>query len=296
MEIRIIDINPFELKLLDVNARYMKHETFKQLCENVKRDGALTSVPFACKDDEGKYVVLSGNHRVMAAREAGLESIQCMVTDDQLTHAQKVAIQLSHNSLVGEDDPVVLKQLYESIEDLDMKDYAGLDDKTLQMLDSVKTISISDVQLDFQTLNIVFLPEELERAKRVMEEIGGIISGDANWMGRLKDAERIREALDEIGSAHNIQNMATIFQVLLDLYERNKTQLQEGFAHLDDEDKRVNQRKHVPLSSITGTNKMPVSTGIKFTKAITKMVNEQRINKSEPHLALDILLDEYLSK
>ena len=50
MNVNTITIDPREIKLLDLNARYMKHEDFKQLVENIRRDGQLTSTPFLCKE------------------------------------------------------------------------------------------------------------------------------------------------------------------------------------------------------------------------------------------------------
>ena len=44
---RIIEIDPRELKLLKMNARFMRHEEFQRLVANIKRDGQLTSAPFA---------------------------------------------------------------------------------------------------------------------------------------------------------------------------------------------------------------------------------------------------------
>ena len=81
---RIIEIDPRELKLLKMNARFMRHEEFQRLVANVKKDGQLTSAPFAALDPaDGKYEVLSGNHRVQAAVSAGLEKIPCIITDDE---------------------------------------------------------------------------------------------------------------------------------------------------------------------------------------------------------------------
>ena len=71
METKIIKVNPKQIKLLEVNARFMKAEEFRKLIENVKRDGCLTQLPFCCKNEKGELVVLSGNHRVQAAIEAG---------------------------------------------------------------------------------------------------------------------------------------------------------------------------------------------------------------------------------
>ena len=149
MQTRIIQVDPKRLKLLETNARYMRHEQYNRLVENVKRDGRLTSIPFAAlwryytqedplpMDEDGGLVweVLSGNHRVMAAIDAGLTEIDCMVTEDPLPKPQRVAIQLSHNAIAGEDDPAILKQLYQEIGEVDLKLYAGLDDKMLALLD-----------------------------------------------------------------------------------------------------------------------------------------------------------------
>ena len=115
---RIIEIDPRELKLLKMNARFMRHEEFQRLVANIKRDGQLTSAPFAALDPaDGKYEVLSGNHRVQAAISAGLQTIPCIITDDPLSEEQRIAIQLSHNAIVGQDDPDILKKLYDKILD-----------------------------------------------------------------------------------------------------------------------------------------------------------------------------------
>lgn len=73
MNVYTLEIDPKEIKLLNLNARYMRHEEFKQLVDNIRRDGQLTSTPFLCREPNGKYLCLSGNHRTKAAIEAGLE-------------------------------------------------------------------------------------------------------------------------------------------------------------------------------------------------------------------------------
>src|SRR5215216_189355 len=91
-----------DLKLLEVNARYMRHEVAEQLRENISRDGAMVQIPFVWIDpDSGEQVVLAGNNRVRRALEAGVEEDWVLVTDEPLTPDQRRAIQLSTNSLVG---------------------------------------------------------------------------------------------------------------------------------------------------------------------------------------------------
>lgn len=171
---KIIEIDPRELKLLKMNARFMRHEEFQRLVANIKRDGQLTSAPFACLDPaDGKYEVLSGNHRVQAAISAGLETIPCIITDDEMSEEQRIAIQLSHNAIVGQDDPDILKKLYDKILDIDLKEYSGLDDKTLGLLDKASSQAMSEANLEFQVLSIVYLPDELKEAQRVIDKARG---------------------------------------------------------------------------------------------------------------------------
>jgi hypothetical protein len=75
---RLEMVTPGELKLLEKNARYMKAEQFQSLVENIKKDGNLSSLPLCYREKDGKLRVLSGNHRVMAARQAGVEQVLVM--------------------------------------------------------------------------------------------------------------------------------------------------------------------------------------------------------------------------
>ena len=111
METEIIKVDPKTIKLLKTNARYMESNEYERLVENIKRDGKLTSVPFGHIDENGDIEVLSGNHRVMASIDAGLDEIEIMLCKEKLTKDQCLAIQLSHNSITGKDDEEILKQL-----------------------------------------------------------------------------------------------------------------------------------------------------------------------------------------
>lgn len=58
---RIVRIDPSKLKLLELNARYMRHETFSRLVENIRQDGGLTgNTPFGwlIHDDTTQLPVL----------------------------------------------------------------------------------------------------------------------------------------------------------------------------------------------------------------------------------------------
>src|SRR6266849_939500 len=75
--------NPAELELLEINARFMKNETFAQLVANVKKDKGLASVPLVyAGPDAKKPRVLSGNHRVKVALAANLPQVLCLVINE----------------------------------------------------------------------------------------------------------------------------------------------------------------------------------------------------------------------
>ena len=290
MKTRIIEIDPRELKLLEVNARFMRHEEFMRLVENVKKDGGLTSVPFACKEGD-KYLVLSGNHRVKAAISAGIEKIQIMVTDEELTKAQKTGIQLSHNSIVGEDDPYVLKQLYESIDDIDWKEYSGLDDKTLELLTKVSTKAFSEVNLSFQTLAITFLPEDLENAEKVIDDaIEASKFADKTWLTSMEQYDKWLDAQDKVSASNNVKNVSTALDLILKIFEQNKTQLAEAWeGNFRDSD-------WIPIDSIIGREMIPVSMAKTVKRAVDKMMNNGQITKKNVWKSIEIMAKSYLGE
>ncbi len=285
---KIITMNPRELKLLELNARYMKHEEYAKLVDNIKADGKLTSVPFACLEEDGKYTVLSGNHRVMASIDAGLEEIAVMVTDDKLSKDKKIAIQLSHNAITGQDDASILKELYESIESVDMKAYAGLDDEMLELLKKVNPVSISEANLEFQTVSVVFLPNELENARQVIEQANDLVMGDEAWYARFEEYDKWLDGLEVAGGAYGIKNTATGLKVIFDVFQKNVTDLAEIY---DDEDQK---QRYVPMYPIFGVSEVDLATAQVLRKAVQKMIDRQELKTDKKDDALLIMAEAYL--
>jgi hypothetical protein len=158
---RLEMVTPGELKLLEKNARYMKAEQFQSLVENIKKDGNLSSLPLCYREKDGKLRVLSGNHRVQAGRQAGVEQILVMVVGDEKDSDARLAIQLSHNAIAGQDDLVILKELWEAITDVQAKVYAGLDSDTVKALQGIQFAAIAEQRLQYKLANFMFLPEDL---------------------------------------------------------------------------------------------------------------------------------------
>ncbi len=287
---RIVTMRPEDLHPSPVNARFMRHEQFQVLVRNVRKDGALTSVPFVCLEPDGSYLILSGHHRVKAALAAGLDWIEVMVTGDRLTEEEKTAIQLSHNAIAGEDDLATLKRLYDSIEAVDARLYSGLDDKTLALLDQVQPLSISVSPLDTRVMTLAFFPDEIDRARRLATEILGMIRADEIWLFRLADYERWTNALDVVSNSHGIFSAATAFSVMLDLVERHVSDLADVWAARPEKDSLA-----VSLETIAGARTLPLPEAKKIRAAIELMRKNGTLAPNEKGwLALSRLANEYV--
>ena len=205
---------------LEKNARFMRAEQYRQLVENIRRDGCLTSVPFAIKQGD-RYKILSGNHRVKAAQDAGLTDIPVLYTDQELTHAQQVAIQLSHNAIAGQDDMAILRELYDEINDVALKEYSGLDDVVLGRMNPPNLDPLSESHLEYRVVSVCFLPEEVERAEKLFDKVMEQTTGDATWVNRRADYDRMLDALTIAKAQAGVKNTATAFGLLLDLAEKH---------------------------------------------------------------------------
>lgn len=283
-------VNIEDLELAEKNARYMTSDVFQNLVQNIKRDGGLSSVPFCWKYGD-KYHVLSGNHRVMAAKEAGLTELLILYTDRELSKQERIAIQLSHNAIEGKDDPVILRELWEEIEDVNLKFYAGLDDKTLKELEKVNIPTLSEVPLEYRTCSFVFLPEEQERLDEVFQKALELVPNDDVYLARLKDFDRLMRAIAKTSDSYNIRNAAVAIMLILDVFEKHLEDLAEGWEHSE----KTQGRSWVPLASILGTDDIPVGAAQVIKEAVQKMMDRGEVTKKNLWQAIEYWAADYLA-
>ncbi len=283
-----VDVGDFEF--LEKNARYMTNYMFNNLVENIKKDGTLTSVPLCYKHD-GKYKILSGNHRVKAAMEAGLTKLLVMYTEKPLSRAEQVAIALSHNSIEGKDDLVLLKELWSEIDSVDLKKYSGLDDKTLWEMDKSELQSLTEFHLEYKTQTFLFLPDEADRLKNVFENALSLVHKDkVAYANRLQDFDRFIDAQSKIQNAYDVKNSAVVMMLMLDMFERHLEELQEGYIDGDE----VKHKKNVPIASVLGNDLIPASIALLLKKAIDKMIDKGEVKKKNKAEAIKLMAEKYL--
>lgn len=287
METEILQVNPKDLKLLTLNARYMEPDEFNRLVANIKRDGCLTQLPFVYRKN-GELIVLSGNHRVQAAIKAGLKEIEVQAVIGSLTKDQALGIQLSHNAISGKDDMGVLKQLYESINDLEFKEYCGLDDQTLKLLDDITAQSMSGAGLKYQMLNFLFLPSEVKEIKEVIKEVSTQVKKDVTLSAKYEDYDDFLDVLNDVSKGTRIKNSAVTIMAMLSIVKNHIEDLKSYWIE------EAKDKEYVPISTLIGRSDVTAKDGRVINKALEKLTSKGLIKSKEKDKGLAYLSEYYL--
>jgi hypothetical protein len=268
----------------------MPHEMFKNLVENIKRDKGLSSIPF-CWYDGDTYHVLSGNHRVKAAKSAGLTHLLVMYDDRPISRQEFVARQLSHNAISGKDDAAILRDLWGEIDDVALKYYAGLDDKALEQMANAVLPSLSEAKLDYRVLTFLFLPDELDRLKLAFERATQTTVADEVLAVRLAEFDRAIDAIDKAKASFNVHNGATALLLVLSIFENHLNDLSVGW----DGPEKPRHAGLVPLASVFGTDKIPSKTALGLKKVVDGMVQKGEVPYNQREKSLELLCQHYLT-
>ncbi|MGW2951527.1 ParB N-terminal domain-containing protein [Streptomyces eurythermus] len=290
---RLVQRDPRKLTRLPVNARFMTKEEYDLLVRNIKADGCLTSVPLiygAGEYPEGEELILSGNHRCDASVDADLPEITCMLIDDPQEKDQLIARQLSHNAIAGKDDPATLKHLYDQIEDVDWRAYSGYDDEQLQLLADVSPEGLSEANLDFATVALIFLPPELEAAREAFNQARA--GQNEYWLAARADYEQTLDTLASTHAAHKVGNVATALHAILAIAENHLDELAAGYTAPDGTHAHTG---HVGLETVLGARTLPAPAAVTLNKAIAAAEGRGEIEHGQGWRLLERLAGEYLS-
>jgi len=212
-------VPPGELVPVEKNAHFMSKKVYDQLVSNISQDRNLSSLPFCWRRPDGQYVVLSGNHRVQAARDAGIERVLILYTDEALSEPERIAVQLSHNSLVGQDNPAVLRELWDRIDLLDLKVYSGLDETMLATMEPVNVAQISEARLRLEYLTLLFLPVEIAQLEEIVKRLDQAARKGARWACDVATFDPFFERLLDFKEAAGVLNTSTAFRMLLEIVD-----------------------------------------------------------------------------
>ena len=210
--LEIWKVNIEELKEQDLNARYMKAEMFERLTENIKNSSRLESLPFCALTDKG-IEIISGHHRVRAARQAGIYEIFVIVDVSGLSPDKIKAKQLAHNSIGGYDNEELVKRIFDEIQDASAKLEAFVPDK---IVEDFKRISVGDinVEMDIQQIQLMFFKYERECIQKLENYLK---EGDEVYAAEITQFEDVKKLIKEAGQEYNIRAVGTILARLCEL-------------------------------------------------------------------------------
>ena len=221
----VVDINLIDEA--ELNANEMTGEDFATLCENIGKSG-LSSVPCCYKKKNGRFGMISGHHRLRACKKNHFAKIGILWCDkDELSQDEIIAIQLSHNSLHGEDNKSILKKLFEQIQSIDFKKFAHIN------IDEVAPVSTDGISIFALKENFVFTIILYPNSFGNLDELYGDIreqakKSDALVLASQEENEMLLLKLQqEIGNQFNIKSPSITFAKLLELAKERLDEIKE---------------------------------------------------------------------
>ena len=211
----------------EMNANEMSGEDFATLVDNIGKSG-LSSVPCCYKKPDGRYVMISGHHRLRACKKLHYKTMGILWCDEsELSKDEIIAIQLSHNSLHGEDNQSILKKLFEQIQSVDFKKFAHIN------IDEVTPISTDGISIYALKENFVFTIILYPNSFGNLDELYGDIreqakKSDALVLASQEENEMLLLKLQqEIGNQFNIKSPSITFAKLLELAKERLDEIKE---------------------------------------------------------------------
>lgn len=210
-----VDINLIDEA--EQNANEMSDEDFAALCDNIGKSG-LSSVPCCYKKGNGRYVMISGHHRLRACKKLRYATLGILWCEEKdLSKDEIIAIQLSHNSLHGQDNQSILKNLFAQIQSVDFKKFAHVN------IDEISSVNAGGVEIFAMKENFVFTVVLYPSSFENMDELLGDIreqakKSDALVLAHEEDNEKTLLKLQkEIGDEFKIKSPSTSFSKILEL-------------------------------------------------------------------------------
>ena len=237
------EVDPRQLRLLteQQNAHYMTADQMKTLTRNLRRDGTLTSVPLIYRynpDSDELPTVISGNHRVRGAIAAGIQSILVMEVLTRLSDEEIRAIQLSHNAIMGQDDPSILERLYDSLS-LPEKLYSGLTDDQFK-IEPIDISSLSIGSPTYQEIVLSFLPAEAEEFLALVKRVKKRANLPATLLLQYSDFGKVFDTVVSVKENLNVYNTAVAFRVLVDLAMERLAQIKDATDASEEKQQNTN--------------------------------------------------------
>ncbi len=199
------------LREQDVNARILPLAEYNQLSNNIQNRGQLESVPY-CALIDGRFEIISGHHRIKAARGVGITRGVILVDESGLSRSEIVAKQLAHNRLAGVDDEQTLRILYDSIDDPLLKLESGLSEDFADLSNyDWDAIPAPRLNMKWRTVTLTFLDHQLQDFEDLL---GALPPSDLVGVADIEQFQPFVDAASKFGRLKSIRSIGLIVHEL----------------------------------------------------------------------------------
>jgi hypothetical protein len=271
------------LKEQDKNAHLMNPVMFNQLTDNIKKRKALESIPF-CALVNDVVEIVSGHHRVRAAREAGLERIPVLLDMTGLSRSAIAAKQLAHNFINGYDDKDLVAEIARLITDVDDMIESYLEKAQIEVANiDVGSLLNPSMEIEWKELSFLFLNTQFEKFKELVSAIG-----KKDMLG-VAEAEKFKPFIDALGKFQKYSDIHSVGMAVDMLTKIALDKLSE--AEYNDP-----CQWQTIASCIGGGGSIPKEDASILKTAIDEMVKSGQVEKKKRWQALVKMADYYLKR
>ena len=160
-------------------------ESIASLAANIRAKGQLHPIHVCWSEEAERWVIVSGERRWRASREAGLATVDCFFHEQPLTKAQVLELQLIENLLREDLRPVQEARAFQSLMDLN-----GWNGKQVAEALRIPQSKVS------RSLALLDLPADIQR----QVEAGQVPARTAYELSRLVDDTTRREMASQSAS------------------------------------------------------------------------------------------------
>lgn len=289
-------VSPLSLRERDKNARVESPKVFRSLVRNIKKRKAMESLPFVARR-EMEFEIISGHHRIRAAIQAGLPSIVVLADASPMTRSELIAKQVAHNSINGRDDPAVLLQLLQEIEDVGGLIEAAVDQRSLEKALKIDT-AIPDVAADFdwKTLTWTFLPTHVADLERLALAVA---TADLVGVAGLDAYEPFMATMRRLGRTEDIRSVGALVYRMMELtkahLDRGDATGKETAAVKAPEEAPTDDDAWVSLAMILGRVTVPEPVAKLLSAVVKQMLAAGDVTEDTRWQVLEFLAADYLA-
>lgn len=225
---KTIEVPVEQIEGTEVNANQMSKADFDKLVSNIRKSGLSSMIACYRRTEDGKYVIISGNHRYRACLKLGYSKLTILYAEEaELTRDEIVAVQLSHNSLHGSDDKGILKRLFDEIQSVDFKEFAHINMDELEMPD-IMTTSLIPVSEHFK-VSLLLYRNDMD----LLDELLGIVEDEARTSTVIVIAngddneDEFIDTVTQVKDEYDIKSVSVAFGKILELAKAQLDQQSE---------------------------------------------------------------------